>query len=245
VRAAPDGYTLLLATQNQVVTNPMLYPKLTFDTVKDLMPVSLVSAQANILVVNNDVPAQTVQGLVALARAQPGAFTFASGGVGTSQHLAGELLKSMARIDIRHVPYRGMALAVPDLLAGRITMMVSSSNIALPQVREGKLRALAVTSLQRLPGLPDAPTVAESGFPGFDATPWFGLMAPAGTSTLVIERLHRETVKVLALPEVLKKFDALGMRAVGGSPAEFEKAIQADIPVLRKVIDDSRMQLTE
>jgi tripartite-type tricarboxylate transporter receptor subunit TctC len=245
VRAAPDGYTLLMATQNQVVTNPMLYPKLTFNTVKDLAPVSLVSAQENILVVNNDVPAKTVQELVALARAQPGQFTFASGGVGTSQHLAGELFKSMARIDIRHVSYRGMALAVPDLLAGRITMMFSSSNIALPQVREGKLRALAVTSLQRLPGLPDAPTVAESGFPGFAATPWFGLMAPAGTSTLVIERLHRETVKVLALPEVLKKFDALGMRAVGGSPAEFEKAIQADIPVLRKVIDDSRMQLTE
>jgi tripartite-type tricarboxylate transporter receptor subunit TctC len=124
-------------------------------------------------------------------------------------------------------------------------MMFSSSNIALPQVREGKLRALAVTSLQRLPGLPDAPTVAESGFPGFNATPWFGLMAPAGTSTLVIERLRRETVKVLALPEVLKKFDELGMRAVGGAPAEFEKAIQADIPVLRKVIDDSRMQPTE
>ena len=245
VRAAPDGYTLLLATQNQVVTNPMLYPKLTFDTVKDLMPVSLVSAQANILVVNNDVPAKTVQGLVALARAQPGAFTFASGGVGTSQHLAGELLKSMARIDIRHVPYRGMALAVPDLLAGRITMMVSSSNIALPQVREGKLRALAVTSRQRLRELPDVPTVAESGFPGFDAAPWFGLMAPAGTSTHVIERLHRETMKLLTLPGVLKKFDELGMWAVGGTPAEFKRTIQADIPVLRKVIDDSRMQPTE
>lgn len=245
VRAAPDGYTLLLATQNQVVTNPMLNPKLTFDTVRDLAPVSLISTQANILVVNNDVPANTLQELATIARAQPGQFTFATGGVGTSQHLAGELFKSMARIDIRHVPYRGMALAVPDLLAGRVTMMVSSSNIALPQVREGKLRALAVISRLRLPGLPDVPTVAEAGFPGFDATPWFGLMAPAGTPASVIERLHRETVNVLALPGVRKKFDELGMSVVGSSPAAFERTIQTDIPVLRKVIDDSRMHLSE
>jgi tripartite-type tricarboxylate transporter receptor subunit TctC len=168
VRAAPDGYTLLMATSGMIVINPMLYRNLTFDTIKDLAPISLISTQSNILVVYNDAPAKSVQELIALARSQPGQLTFASGGVGSTQHLAGELFKSVAQVDIRHVPYRGIALAVPDLLTGRVTMAFANATAALPQVRDGRLRALAVTSLQRSPALPDLPTVAESGIAGFN-----------------------------------------------------------------------------
>ena len=146
----------------------------------------------NILVTHIDLPVQNVQKLVLLARSQPGKFTFPSGGVGTSDHRAGELFKSMALVDIRHVPYRSIATAVPDLLAGRITMAFASTPVALPLVREGKLRPLAVTSLIRSPAAPDLPTMAESGFPGFDVTAWFGLMAPVGTPEPIIDRLHRE-----------------------------------------------------
>jgi tripartite-type tricarboxylate transporter receptor subunit TctC len=245
VRAAPDGYTLLLATSGTIVINPMLYKNLTFDTIKGLAPISLVSTQSNILVVHNDVPAKSVQELAALARSQPGELTFASGGVGTTQHLAGELFKSMAQVDIRHVAYRGIGLAVPDLLTGRVTMAFANATVALPQVREGRLRALAVTSRQRSPALPDLPTVAESGFAGFEATSWYGLMAPADTPVSTIKRLHQETVKVLALTSLRRKFDELDMQPIGNSPEEFASAIQAEIPRWAKVVQESRMKLAE
>jgi tripartite-type tricarboxylate transporter receptor subunit TctC len=245
VKSAADGYTLLLAASGMIAINPSLYPNLAFDTVRDLAPISQVCVQPNILVVHPDAPAKSVQELVALARSQPGQLTFASGGVGTTQHLAAELLKSSAKIDIRHVSYRSIALAVPDLLTGRVSMAFAGSTVALPLVQEGKLRALAITSLRRSPAAPDLPTVAESGFPGFDATPWFGLMAPAATPAPIIERLHHATVKVLALPGLRKKFEDLGMQAIGSSPAEFASAIRAEIPLWAKVIADSRMKVTE
>lgn len=240
-KAAPDGYTLLMATSGMIVINPMLY-RLAFDTVRDLAPISKVSVQANILVVHGDLPAKSVQDLVTLARARPGEFTFASGGVGTTQHLAGELFKSSAQIDIRHVPYSGIALAVPDLLTSRVTMAFANATVALPQVRDGKLRALAVTSLQRLQTTPELPTVAESGFPGYDATSWYGLMAPAATPAPIIERLHWETAKVLTLPNVRKKFGELDMQAVGDSPEEFGSAIRAEIPIWEKVVSAAGMK---
>jgi len=245
VKAVPDGYTLVLATSGMIIINPMLYKNLTFDTVKDLAPISLVSTQSNILIVHNDVPAKSVQELAAFARSQPGQLTFASGGVGTTQHLAGELFKSMAQVDIRHVPYRGMAPAVPDLLTGRVTMAFANATVALPQVREERLRALAVTSLQRSPALPDLPTVAESGLPGFEATSWYGLMAPVATPISIIKRLHQETVKVLALPSLRRKFDELDMQPVGNSPEEFAYAIQADIPHWAKIVQGTRMKLAD
>src|SRR5262249_10012812 len=160
-KSAPDGYTLLMGTSGMIVVNPSLYQKLTFDPVKDLAPIVEICVQPNFLVVHNDVPAKSVAELVALARAQPGKLTFASGGVGTSKHLAGELFKSMAKIDIVHVPYRGVSVAVPDLLAGRVNMAFLVAPAALPQVREGKLRAFAVSSLKRSPAAPDLPTMAE------------------------------------------------------------------------------------
>jgi tripartite-type tricarboxylate transporter receptor subunit TctC len=209
-KSAPDGYTLLMAGAAQIVVNLSLYQKMTFDPTKDLTPISQLSSFANILAVHNDVPAKTVQDLIALARSQPGELTFASGGVGTSNHLAGELFKSTARIDIRHVPYRSLALAVPDLLAGRVTMAFLSTTY-LQLVREGKLRGFAVSSLKRAAAAPDLPTMAESGFPGFDATGWFGLMAPAGTPPTIIDKIRRDAVSILSLPELRKKLDELGL----------------------------------
>jgi tripartite-type tricarboxylate transporter receptor subunit TctC len=215
-KSAPDGYTLLMAAAAQIVVNLSLYQKMTFDPTKDLTPISQLSSFANILAVHNDVPAKTVQDLIALARKQPGELTFASGGVGTSNHLAGELFKSMASIDIRHVPYRSLALAVPDLLAGRVSMAFLSTTY-LQLVREGKLRGFAVSSLKRAAAAPDLPTMAESGFPDFDATGWFGLMAPAGTSPAVVDKIQRDAVSILSLPELRKKLDELGLEPIGNT----------------------------
>jgi tripartite-type tricarboxylate transporter receptor subunit TctC len=244
-KAAPDGYTLLLGTSGPFVIHPSLYSKLPFDPVKDFEPITQLCFTPNVFVVHNDVPAKSVQELVALARAQPGTLTFASAGVGTTQHLSGELFKTMAAIDIRHVPYRGIAAVMPDLLGGRVTMVFSSPTTALPLVREGKLRALAVTSLKRAEAAPDLPTMHESGFPGFDATAWFALLAPAGTPQPIVAKLHREAVRILALPEVRKRFGELGMVPMGTSPAEFAAAIKSEAPQWAKVIKASGAKVVE
>ena len=237
-KAAPDGYTLASTTISQIIINPSLY-RLPFDPVKDFAPISQVYVSPNILVVHNAVPAKSFRELLALAKAQPGGLTFASGGSGSSPHLAGELLKSMARIDIREVPYKGVVAALPDLLGGRVTMMFSPISVALPLVREGKLRALAVTSLRRSSAVPDLPTIDESGFPGFEVTLWGGLLTPAGTQATIIRRLHLETVKVLALADVRAKFADLGLETIGNSPDEFAAAIKSEIPRWAKVIKES------
>ena len=243
-KSAPDGYTLLMAAAAQIVVNLSLYQKMTFDPTKDLTPISQLSSFANILAVHNDVPAKTVQDLIALARKQPGELTFASGGVGTSNHLAGELFKSMASIDIRHVPYRSLALAVPDLLAGRVSMAFLSTTY-LQLVREGKLRGFAVSSLKRAAAAPDLPTMAESGFPDFDATGWFGLMAPAGTSPAVVDKIQRDAVSILSLPELRKKLDELGLEPIGNTPAEFAAAIKSEISQWAKVIKEAGIKQDE
>jgi tripartite-type tricarboxylate transporter receptor subunit TctC len=189
--------------------------------------------------VNNKVPANSVQELVALARAQPGKLSFASGGVGTSNHLSGELFKSMAKIDIQHVPYRGVSVAVPDLLAGRIDLAFLVAPAALPQVREGRLRALAVSALHRSPAAPELPTMAESGFPGFDATTWYALMAPAGTPPAITERLQRELARSLAQPEFRKKFDDVGMEPIARTFAEFVASLPGETQQWAKVIKEA------
>jgi len=207
--------------------------------VKDFAPISLVSMTASILVVHNAVPAKNVRELVALAKARPRELTFASAGSGAQSHLSGELLKSMAGIDISHIPYKGVALAIPDLLGGRVTMMFSPISVALPLVREKRLRALAVTSLRRSPTVPELPTMDESGFRGFETTPWFGLLAPATTPATIVRKLHLETVKVLALADVRVKFADLGMDVIGNSPDEFAAAIRSEIPKWAKLIKES------
>jgi tripartite-type tricarboxylate transporter receptor subunit TctC len=243
-KAAPDGYTLLMGGNPSLVINPSLYVKLPFDPVKDFAPISQVFVAANLLVVHPDVPAKTLPELVALAKAQPGKLTYGHAGIGTSQHLAGELFKYMAHVDITPVAYRGSTAVLPDLLAGRLTMFFGNIVNVLPQVREGKLRAFAITSLKRSALAPDLPTMAESGYPGFEAVPWFGLLAPAGTPQPIIDKLHDETVKVLAMPEVRKTMQQQGLDIIGNSPAEFAAAIKTETPHWAKVIKEAGIKLS-
>ena len=242
-KSAADGYTLLMGGNSALVINPSLYETLPFDPVKDFAPISQIFIAANVLAVPTEVPVRTVAELVALARAQPGKLSYAHAGVGTSQHLGAELFKYMARLDIASVPYRGTTALMPDLLAGRVTMSFANIVNVLPLAREGKLRALAITSIKRSALAPDLPTMAESGFPGFEAVPWFGLLAPAGTPKDVLEKLLGETVKTLALPEVRKKFDELGLEPVGNTSAEFAAVIRKETPEWAKVIRDAGIKL--
>jgi tripartite-type tricarboxylate transporter receptor subunit TctC len=237
-KAAPDGYTLGLLSQTQIVTNPILN-KLAYDPVRDFAPVSQVTVQPNMLVVHNAVPAKSLKELVALAKAQPGELTFASGGSGSTTHMAAELLKSAADLDIRHIPYKGVVPAIPDLVGGRVTMMFSPIAVGAPLVREGKLRALAVTSLRRSSAAPELPTIAESGYPGFEVTTWFGLLAPARTPATIVGKLHLETVKVLAQADARAKFADFGVEGIGNSPDEFAAVIKSEIPKWAKVIKES------
>ena len=237
-KAAPDGYTLGLLGQGTIVINPTLY-KQAFDPVKDFAPVSLVALSPFMLVVHNAVAAKSVKELVALAKAQPGSLTFASGGSGGSPHMAGELLKSVAGLDIRHIPYKGPVAAIPDLLGGRVTMTFALPGVVLPLAREGKVRVLAVTSLRRSSVAPELPTIAESGYPGFEVTIWYGLLAPAGTPPAIIRKLHLETVKALALPELRAKLADQGLEAIGNSPDEFAAVIKSEIPKWAKLIKES------
>ena len=240
-KATPDGYTLGLTNNAQLVVNPSLY-KLPYDPVKDFAPISLVGMTSIILVVGNAVPAKNVRELVALAKARPGELTFASAGSGTQGYLSGELLKSMAGIDISHIPYKGLPLAIPDLLAGRVTMTFIPISVALPLVREGKLRAFAVTSLQRSSTVPELPTMDESGFRGFEATIWLGLLAPAGTPATIVRDLHLETVKALALSDLRAKFADLGVEVIGNSPDEFAVVIKSEIPKWAKLVKASSIK---
>jgi len=242
-KSAADGYTLLMGGNSALVINPSLFEQLPFDPIKDFAPISQVFIAANVLAVPPEVPVKTVAELVALAKAQPGKLSYGHAGVGTSQHLGAELFKYMAHVDIASVPYRGTTALMPDLLAGRITMSFANIVNVLPLAREGKLRALAITSIKRSALAPDLQTMAESGFPGFEAVPWFGLLAPSGTPKDVLEKLHGEIVKTLAMPEVRKKFDELGLEPVGNTPAEFAAVIRKETPEWAKVIKDAGIKL--
>ena len=242
-KSAADGYMLLMGGNSALVINPSLFEQLPFDPVKDFAPISQVFIAANVLAVPVEVPVKSVAELVALAKAQPGKLSYGHAGVGTSQHLGAELFKYMAKVDIASVPYRGTTALMPDLLAARLTMSFANVVNVLPLAREGKLRALAITSIKRSALAPDLATMAESGFPGFEAVPWFGLMAPSGTPKDVLDKLHAETVKTLAMPEVRKKFDELGLEPVGNTPAEFAAVIKKEMPEWAKVIKDAGIKL--
>ena len=242
-KAAADGYTLLMGGNSALVINPSLYETLPFDALRDFAPISQVFIAANVLAVPPDVPVKSVAELVALAEAQPGKLSYAHSGVGTSQHLAAELFKYRAHLDIVPVAYRGTTALLPDLLAGPITMSFANISNVIPLAREGKLRALAITSIKRSALAPDLPTMAEIGFPGFEAVPWFGLLAPAGTPKDIVEKVHGETAKTLAMPEVRKRFDELGLESVGNTPAEFAAVIRRETSEWAKVIKDAGIKL--
>src|SRR5581483_4376548 len=242
-KATADGYTLLMGGNSSLVINPSLYETLPFDPLKDFAPISQVFIAANVLAVPSDVPVKSVEELAALAKANPGKLSYGHAGVGTSQHLAGELFKHMAHLEIAPVPYRGTTALMPDLLAGRITMSFANISNVVPLARQGKLRALAITSIKRSPLVPELPTMAESGYPGFEAVPWFGLVAPAGAPKDVLDKLHDEAVKTLALPDVRKKFDELGIEPVGNTRTEFASLIKREIPEWAKVIKDANIKL--
>lgn len=235
-KSAPDGATLLMAGNAAIVINPSLYAKLPYDPAHDLVPVAQITIAPNVLVVNKEVSVASVQDLVDLARRNPGTLTFASAGAGTSTHLAGELFQTMAGIKLQHVPYRDSSALLSDLTAGRITMFFGSIASVLPQVRDGGVRALAITSLRRSPALPDLPTLDELGFRGFEATAWFGLMAPSGTLASVIALLHEEAQKAVAAPAAREKFTALGMEAITRTPDEFAAQIRAETPKWAELI---------
>lgn len=240
VKAPADGYTLAFATNGQIIINPTLY-RLPYDPIRALAPISELVASSNILVVPRASPAKTFRDLIALAKAQPGALTYATGGIGSSPHMAGALLCSMAGLDIRHIPYKGVVAALPDLLAERLTMMFSPAPIVLPTIRDGRLRALATTSFRRASLLPDVPTVAESGLSGFDVTVWFGLLAPAGAPAPIISQLQRATAKVLERTEVRDKLANLGMEVIGNSPEEFAAVVKSETTFWADVIRQARI----
>ena len=238
-KAAPDGYTLEMGTVGTHAINASLYSKMPYDHVKDFVPVILVAGVPNVLVVNPSVPVNSVQELIAYAKANPGKLNFASSGSGTSIHLSGELFKVMAGVQMTHVPYKGSAPALQDLLGGQVQLMFDNLPPSLPQIKAGKLRALAVTSATRAPALPDIPTIAESGLPGFEASSWFGVLAPAGTSPAIVAKLNAEIAKWLASPEAKEKLAAVGANIAGGTPEDFARHIQAETAKWAKVVKES------
>ncbi len=242
-RAQPDGHTLLLSGNAALVVNQGLYEKLPFDPAKDLTLISQVAITPNVLVVHPNVPATSVAEFVAHARSKPDELTYAHVGVGTSLHLAAELLKQSSDISMRPVAYRGGNTIYPDLITGRISACFCNVATALPLVREGKLRALAVTSLARSPIAPEIPTMVDSGFPGFQADAWFGLVAPAGTPAAIVAALHREVATALAEPRLRKTLLELGMIPVGNSPEQFAAVVQAETTYWDKVVKQLGLKL--
>jgi len=242
-KAAPDGYTLFLGGVGSHAINPNLHKDLSYDPIRDFAPITLLASAPLILVVHPSVPAQSVQQLVALAKSQPGKLDYASNGNGSSSHLAAVMFSSMAGVDMVHVPYKGLSPALTDLLAGRDQLMFSSVVAILPHVRAGKLRALAVTSRMRMALLPDIPTLAESGVPGYETSSWYGILAPAGTPPQVVRRLHDEIVKVLAQDDVRKALAQEGAEAVGDTPEEFAAFIRAEKERLGAVIRNGKVSL--
>jgi tripartite-type tricarboxylate transporter receptor subunit TctC len=235
-RAEPDGNTLLMGHIGTLAVNPALYPKLAYDPVKSFAPVAWVARVPNILVVNTSSPAKSLAELVALARAQPGRLSYSSGGNGSAAHIAFEYLKLQAKFPMLHIPYRGTGPSVTDLLGGQVDATFTGAPAVLPHVRAGRLRALAVSSPKRLPSLPDVPTVAESGFAGFDADQWYGVVAPAGTPAPVVARLNAEINKALAIPEVAKQLDGEGAIPTPGTPKAFADLIVREIPRWAQVV---------
>ncbi len=242
-KAAPDGYTLLLGPPGCLTINPSLYEKLPFDPLRDFAPITQLTSGPEMLVVHPSVAAQSVKELVALAKAKPGAFNFASGGAGTPNHLASELFKTAAALQMVHVPYKGTGPALTAVMSGQVQMMMAGLPPALPQVKAGKLRALAVTSAKRSKVVPEIPTVAESGFPGFEIVSWHSILAPARTPQPIIRLLNSELVKMLGQSDVKERFASLGLDTVGSTPEQFRAHLKHETANFAKLIKSAGIKL--
>lgn len=235
-KADPDGYVLLMGTNGSLSINPHVYKKLPYDPVKDFAPICLIASAPSIFVVHPSVAVKSVAELIALAKAKPGQLNYASGGVGTSPHLAGELFKSMAEVSIVHVPYKGGGPALADTVAGHVEIFFPGIMEALPLVKDGKLRAIAITTLKRTALMPDMATISESGLPGYDSGNWYGIVAPARTPPDIIAKLNAASLAALALPDTKKRLLDVGADAIGSSPEEYASHIRSEIVRMEKVI---------
>src|SRR5215207_1887584 len=242
VRAAPDGYTILGGTISSHAINVSLYAKMPYDPEKNFAPITLIGSLANVLAVNADSPVRTVQELIAEAKAKPGALTFASSGAGTSQHLAGELFKRLAGVEITHIPYKGSAPALQDLIGGHVSMVFDNIVAVAALIKSGKVRPLGVTSLKRVQAFPEVPTIAESGLPDYEVVSWQGIFAPAGTPPVMVKCLNEEIGKILNMPDVVERMDTLGLEPVGNTPEEFANFQRAEITKWAKVVKEAGLK---
>ncbi len=240
-KATPDGYTLLLATAANAA-NVVLEPKMPFDLIKDFAPVTHVVNVPFVLTANPKVPANSVKELIALAKAKPGQLNYGTVGVGTSNHLMMELMKSMSGTDIVHIPYKGVGPAIVDLMGGRVNTMLFSIGAALPYLRDGRLKALGITSAKRTPAMPDVPAISET-LPGYDMTPWYGVLAPAKTPRPVIDRLNADILRVLKLPDIQESYAVQGFEPVGSTPQQFAQHIGSMIAKYRRVVADANIKI--
>ncbi len=238
-RSAPDGHTWLLGNNSILATNESLYSRLAYDPVKDFAPVALVAIQPNILVVHPSLPVFSVQDLIAFAKANPGTLNYASSGSGAAAHLAGELFKAMAGVEMVHVPYKGAQPALTDVIAGQVQLMFATSASVLPYIKAGRLRGLAVTTAHRSASVPDLPTVSEAGLAGFEATTWHGVVVPSGTPAALVGRLNEEINSVLNQKDLRERFAGLGAEVASGTPRDFADYIAREIPKWSKVVRDS------
>ena len=241
-KAAPDGYTVLLGTIATHAINPALMPKMPYKADRDFAPVILLGKISNVLLIGPGAQARTVKDIVAAAKAKPGDITFASAGQGTSQHLSGEVFRLMTGADLTHVPYKGSAPAIQDVMGGQVPMSFETVTVALPQIKAGKVKAVAVTSAKRSAQLPDVPTLAESGVPGFDVSSWQALYLPAGTPPAIVAKLNAEVQKIVAQPEVKAKMESLGLEYAPNSPAQFTEFQKAEQARWAKVIKDGNVK---
>jgi tripartite-type tricarboxylate transporter receptor subunit TctC len=235
-RATPDGYTVLLATGTILAINMHLYKKIGYDPEKDFEPISVIGRQSNVLYVHPSVPAKSLAEFIAYAKANPGKLSFGSGGIGTPAHLAGELLKAEANIQMTHVPFRGTGPTLQNVIGGHVPAAFNPPSPLIPHIQSGAIRAIAISSLKRTPALPDVPTIAELGFPGFEADTWHALVAPAGTPKEIIAALHGAVIASLQDPEVRKIFADQGVEILGNTPDEFRSYLKAEIPKWAKIV---------
>ncbi len=243
-QSEPDGYTLFI-TSVPHATNQFLYASLNYDPIADFAPVTLICMQPNIMIVPNSSPAKSVLEFVAYAKANPGKISFGSGGVGTSVHLSGELFKRMTGIEMTHVPYRGSAPALQDTIAGRLDLIFDNVTPSLPQVKGGRARGLAVTTAKRVPAVPELPTIAEAGVPGFDVSSWFGFFVPGKTPPAIIKKMNEDTVAALAHPPVRERLEQLGAAVVGSTPAELATFLKSEMDKWGPVIREAKIKIDE